>query len=205
MKLKHFSTPDWADQSGRYWSTFFNSISGPRSVFMIGTEDRSGIANIGLFNSIVHIGAKPPLIGFILRPTDVERHTYSNLLEHETYTINHCPAHLVDQAHQSSAKYARDVDEFDVLGFHKQYIDGFSAPFIAESTIKLGLHFKEEYLITANHTRLIVGEVQHVLIDEQLVHQDGYIHTDRAQTLLVSGLDAYHSHRLLKRMSYARP
>ena len=196
---------DWEVRTDRFWAVFFNSISGPRNVFMIGTQDAQGIGNIGLFNSIAHIGANPPLLGFILRPTSVERHTYENLKTHGTYTINHSASHLVDQTHQSSAKYARDVDEFDVIGFEKEYLDGFQAPFIKESRIKLGLSFVEEHLIQANDTRLIIGKIEHVILDEDLVAADGFVNTADADSLLVSGLDAYHRHQLIERKPYARP
>lgn len=205
MSQTHYQAEDWQVRAGRFWATFFNTISGPRSVFMIGTEHGKGVGNIGLFNSIAHIGANPPLLAFILRPTTVERHTYENIKNHGTYTLNHSTPDLVDQTHQSSAKYARDVDEFDALGFEKQYIDGFQAPFIKSSRIKLGLQFEEEHLIQANDTRLVVGKVQHVLIDDILVAEDGFIDTAEADTLLVSGLDAYHKHELIERKPYARP
>ena len=200
-----YNEGDWEARTDRFWSVCFNTISGPRSVFMIGTQDEHGVGNIGLFNSIVHIGANPPLLGFILRPTTVKRHTYENIKSNGCYTLNHSTPDLVEQTHQSAAKYARDVDEFDALGFKKQHLEGFNAPFIEASRIKLGLHFKEEHLIEANDTRLIVGEVTHVIIDEDLIKSDGFVDTAEAETLLVSGLDAYHRHSLIERKPYARP
>lgn len=203
--MRTYNESDWEVRSDRFWSIFFNTLSGPRSVFMIGTEDTNGVGNIGLFNSVAHIGANPPLLGFILRPTTVERHTYENIKNNGTYTLNHSSTDLVDQTHQSSAKYARDVDEFDELGFSKEYIDGFNAPFIQSARIKLGLTFEEEHLIKANDTRLVIGRVRHVIIDEALVGDDGFVDTAEAETLLVSGLDAYHRHALIERKPYARP
>lgn len=172
---------------------------------MIGTQNSKGSGNIGLFNSLVHIGANPPLLGFILRPTTVARHTYENILETNHYTINHGRVDDIEKAHQTSAKYEEEQDEFEETGFEKRFIDGFKAPFIKGASIALGLEFREEHLIKANDTRLIVGEVQHVLIDDKFVGEDGFIDTAEAQSLLTSGLDAYHSHELVKRMPYARP
>ena len=204
MAQIHLTTKDWNKREGRYWGTFFNTISGPRSVVMIATQDENGIGNIGLFNSLVHLGANPPLLGFILRPTTVARHTYDNIKTLQHYTINHGNETLIPQLHQSSAKYERDEDEFEKTKLSKRWIDGFDAPFIVESPIALGLSFVEEHLIQANGTRLIVGEVQHVIIDEQYIGNDGFIDTTNAGTVLTSGLDAYHTHQLSKRMPYSR-
>ena len=61
------------------FTAFFNSFSGAKPGYLIGTgqgEDE----NLAIFNSITHIGARPPLLGFIQRPTTVDRHTYQNIL-----------------------------------------------------------------------------------------------------------------------------
>lgn len=203
--LKHFKSEDWQTREGRWWSTFFNTLSGPRSVVMIGTQSKEGIKNIGLFNSLVHLGANPPLMGFILRPTTVERHTYENLTASSHYTINHGSTEMIDKVHQTSAKYERDEDEFEACGFTSDIVDGFNAPFIKESPIRFGLEFREEHFIQANETRLIAGEIKHVFIDDDFIDEDGFIQTSEAKTLLSCGLNAYHTHQFLTRMPYARP
>lgn len=205
MAELHLTPEDWSKKKERYWPTFFNTISGPRSVVMIGTQDGAGISNIGLFNSLVHLGANPPLVGFILRPTTVARHTYENLKRNGCYTINHGLQSEVEAVHQTSAKYEADEDEFERCGWKKQAIAGFDAPFVAESVIKLGMRYVDEHLIPQNGTRLIVGRVEHVLIDEQFVEEDGFINTSAAETLISCGLDAYFKYESLKRLPYARP
>ena len=52
-----------------------NSAGGFKSVCLIGTSDNLGNTNLAIFSSVVHIGATPPLISFIMRPDSVERHT----------------------------------------------------------------------------------------------------------------------------------
>lgn len=197
--MNHFTSADWHQKEGRYWTTLFNTISGPRTVVMIGTQNAVGIGNIGLFNSLVHIGAKPPLMGFILRPTSVSRHTYENLKINGVYTINHVSTELIEMAHQSSAKYDSQIDEFNEIGLTKELTEGFKAPFVQESPIKLGLEFVEDHFIQTNGTRLIVGEIKHVIIDSRLIRSDGFVDTTMAETVLTSGLDAYHSHQLMLR------
>jgi len=113
-----------------------NSITGIKPANLIGTADSLGTSNLAIFSSIVHIGSNPPLLGMIVRPTgEVARHTYANILDRGYYTINHVPNHMTEQAHQTSAKYDKEVSEFDACGFTEEYIDGFVAPFVKESAI----------------------------------------------------------------------
>ena len=50
----------------RYRATFVNSIGGFKSVALIGTKSLSGETNLAIFNSLFHVGANPPLFGFIV-------------------------------------------------------------------------------------------------------------------------------------------
>ena len=203
--MTQFTPENWENAEGRYWTTLFNTISGPRSAVLIGTQNVEGIGNIGLFNSLVHIGAKPPLLGFILRPTTVRRDTYENILENKHYTVNLISEPILDQAHQTSAKYDAEQDEFNTVGLEKEFIADFEAPFVKVSPIKLGLTLVEEHLIKKNGTRLIVGEIKLVDISPDLIHEDGSVNTTKAQTILASGLSAYHTHQFLTKKEYAKP
>lgn len=47
----------------------------------MGTVNKIGHTNLAIFNSVIHIGANPPLMGFISRPNSGERHTLENIQE----------------------------------------------------------------------------------------------------------------------------
>ncbi len=204
MALQTFSTEDWTVHEGRFWVNFFNTLSGARTPVLIGTEDAQGTSNLGLFNSLVHLGATPPLLGFILRPTTVPRHTYNNLKASGSYTINHVSKSILDQAHQTSAKYEESESEFKATGLDEEWIEGSSAPFVKQSPIKLGMQFREEHLVL-NGTRLIVGEVTSVMLDEATIKDDGSIDLVANQAVSVSGLYRYHDLKFLEQKDYARP
>ena len=82
-----------------------NKISGLKSVNLIGSKSAESISNVSIFNSVVHIGANPPLLGFIMRPLTVERHTYENIKSTGFYTINHVSESIHRNAHRTSAKF----------------------------------------------------------------------------------------------------
>jgi flavin reductase (DIM6/NTAB) family NADH-FMN oxidoreductase RutF len=182
-----------------------NSVGGFKSVCLIGTTDNSGNTNLAIFSSIVHIGANPPLICFIMRPDSVERHTLSNILATGCYTINHIHENIYSQAHQTSARYPKNISEFDATGLEKEYKSGFKAPFVKESIIQLAVEFKERIDLTINNTIVVIGEINRLYFPEDCLHEDGYLDIEKAGTISCSGLDSYHTTQRLQRLMYAKP
>ena len=205
MKLKKYSQQDILNMEKFYRRNFCNTLAGFKSANLIGTVDNSGNTNLAVFNSVVHIGATPPYMGFILRPTTVPRHTYENIKETEYYTFNHINKSFVKEAHYTSAKFDKGVSEFDHSQLQTEYSETHKAPYVVESKLKIGLKYVEEHLIKANNTILVIGEVIEVILNEEIVHPDGFIHLDQLDTVAISGLDAYYSTDLISRFSYARP
>ena len=66
---------------------FINSLSGYKSANLVGTADHQGRHNLAIVSSVVHLGAQPPLVGMIMRPDVVERHTLANIRETGWYTL----------------------------------------------------------------------------------------------------------------------
>ena len=151
------------------------------------------------------MGANPPLIGMIFRPSPPERNTYSNIIETGFYTINHVNETIYKQAHQTSARYDKEISEFEITGLTPEYKDAFFAPYVAESNIQLGIEFKEKIDLTINNTTLIIGEIKHIYIPENCLSKDGFVDIEKANTVTCSGLDSYHKTVQLDRLSYAKP
>ena len=184
---------------------FINSLGGFKSVALVGTSDKNGNTNLAIFSSFFHIGAHPPLIGMIFRPSPPERDTLRNILETGFYTVNHINESIYKQAHQTSARYDPEISEFDVTGLNSEYKNDFFAPFVVESNIQLGIEFKEKVDISINNTILIIGEIVQIYVPENCLNQDGFIDLEKANTITCSGLDSYHKTVKLDRLSYAKP
>lgn len=182
-----------------------NCIGGFKSLCLVGTADHAGNTNLAVFNSIVHIGANPPLIGFIVRPDSVERHTLSNIEETGYYTINHVNASIYKQAHQTSARYPKEISEFNATELLPEFKEGFKAPFVQQSFIQLGMELVQRIDIELNGTCLIIGRIQLAEFPASCFCEDGFLDLEKAQTMTCSGLDSYHSTRRLARLSYAKP
>ena len=184
---------------------FINSLGGFKSVSLVGTSDEKGNSNLAIFSSFFHIGANPPLIGMIFRPSPPERDTLKNIIETGFYSINHINELIYKQAHQTSARYDAEISEFDATGLNKEYKNDFFAPFVSESNIQLGIEFRDKIDISINNTMMVVGEIVQIYIPTVCLLKDGFIDLEKANTITCSGLDSYHKTVQLDRLSYAKP
>ena len=189
----------------RYRAKFINSLSGFKSVNLIGTQDLNGQSNLAIFSSVVHLGASPALVAFVMRPDNGSRHTLDNIISTQQYTINQVSAEFYQAAHQSSARYPKEQSEFTHLNLSASYVGNIKAPFVKESRLKYAVNLKEIMPILINDTQFIIGEITHVICDERVIKDDGYIDIEALETVTVSGLDSYHKSQRLSRLSYAKP
>lgn len=182
-----------------------NAITGIKPGNLIGTVAPNGKENLAIFSSVVHLGSNPALIGFILRPSgEVPRNTYENICSTGYYTINHLFPEIIEQAHYTSAKFPKEVSEFEVCALPSVYLSDFPAPFVRDANIKIGLHFVEEIGIPINGTSLIVGEVEHVFIENEFVDDGGHLNLEKSAGVGISGLNTYYSLQKIGQFPYAR-
>jgi len=206
MKNKiNFKTSDLEKMEKQTAVHLINSLGGFKSVALVGTSDVQGNTNLSIFSSFFHIGANPPLIGMIFRPSPPERDTMRNILDTGFYTINHINEQIYQQAHQTSARYNKEISEFDAAGLSAEYKNNFPAPFVLESNVQLGIKFKEKTAISINNTTMIIGEIVQIFIPEDCLSEDGFLDLEKANTVTCSGLDSYHKTMQLDRLSYAKP
>ncbi|MFC3031242.1 flavin reductase family protein [Pseudoalteromonas fenneropenaei] len=196
---------DLNNMDERYRAKLINSVSGYKSANLIGSIDDAGQTNLAVVSSVVHLGANPPLLGVVFRPHSVSRHTLENILTTERYTINHINQHITEQAHQTSARYAKEQSEFDATGLSEEFIDDFSAPFVKESVIKLAMHYKAHQTLALNGTVFVIGEIMALHLPPELIGDDGHVDLVAAGSVCINGLDGYYNPSLIARYPYAKP
>lgn len=205
--MRHLTGADIKKQQKIERTNLINSLSGYKPANLIGTISPDGRqTNLAVFSSVVHVGADPPLLGFVQRPTgEVSRHTYENIRATGVYTINHVRQAFVERAHYTSAKFDRNVSEFAACGLTEEFLEGFAAPFVGESLVKIGLKFVEELPIKINGTIFVVGEIMHLVFPENSLLADGNLDLNLIECVCISGLDTYHRAEKIARFPYARP
>jgi len=184
---------------------FINAVSGVKAANLIGTISEKGITNVAIFNSVMHLGSDPALMGFILRPVgDVPRHTYENILKNGSYTINHVNTAIIKKAHYTSAKFDDGESEFQHCGLTEEFVDGVAAPFVKESHLKIGLKYAESIPIERNGTILVIGEIEHLRIPQNAIGEADDIDLAEINSVGISGLNTYYEVKKLERFPYVR-
>jgi len=203
--MHKFTRIDIDKMSKIFRLNLINSITGYKSANLIGTKTDDNINNVAIFSSVTHLGSDPPLIGFITRPENGNRNTYNNILKNKIFTINHIVKNQIISAHQSSAKYPKNVSEFDKTDLKVEFKNNFDAPFVKDSPVQIGCSFVNKYFIKENKTTLMIGQVEMLFINKKLLVEDGFVQLDREDVITVNGLDGYALPKLIKRIPYARP
>ena len=203
--MQHFSKEAIDALAIRYKNNLINSISGYKSANLIGTKSKAGNTNLAVFNSIVHLGSNPAFLGFILRPTTVPRHSYQNMQETGVFTINHISKDQIEDAHHTSAKYPENISEFNQTKLEEEYKLDCFAPFVKNAPVQIACRYVNDYLIKENDTLLVVGAVEHLFVQDEMLLEDGYVQLDKGEVVTVNGIDGYALPQLLERFPYARP
>ncbi len=202
--MKHYSKKDINEMNRIYRLNLINSCTGYKSANLIGTISTNKIYNVAVFSSITHLGSDPALLTFIVRPTTVPRDTYKNITDTKQFTVNHINIDDIEDAHHTSARYPETISEFDVTKLEKEFKEGYNAPFVKSSKIKLGCKFLNQYEIKENNTLLMVAEINDIFFEENIIQKDGWLNLDTAKTVTVNGLDGYALPKLAQRFEYAK-
>jgi len=182
-----------------------NSCSGFKSANLLGSISEEGVSNVAVFSSVTHLGSNPPTLGFILRPTTVPRDTYKNIKDSGFFTINHIHEAIIEDAHHTSAKYPKEVSEFDVTNLEEEYKGNFKAPFVKDAPVQMSMKFIEEVYVPSNDVMLIVSQIEELYIDDELLQEDGLINLSKGNVATINGLDTYAVPKFKKQLSYQRP
>jgi flavin reductase (DIM6/NTAB) family NADH-FMN oxidoreductase RutF len=203
--MTRFLMNDIAGWDRFYRAHFINSLSGFKSASLIATTNTNGKHNLAIFSNIVHLGADPALVGFVNRPKDAAPHTIANIEATGEYTINLINASMVKQAHQTSAKYAEGVSEFEMTGLTPEILAGSHVPFVKESPVKYALQLKEILPIKHNNTFFIIGAITVAYAPTEIIGEDGFIDLSKAGIITSLGIDTYYTTTQVEKLNYAKP
>lgn len=201
----HYTKKQIEEFSHLYKINLMNSISGFKSANLIATKSKDNYTNVAVFSSVMHYGSTPAILGFVLRPTTVIRNTYNNIKDTGFYTINGINEPIIDDAHHTSAKYSAEISEFNKTNLNTEYMNGFYAPFVKESPLKIGMKFLEEHTIKVNGTILVLGEVLELHFDDDMILDDGMLDLSAKKITTINGLDTYLVPKEKRKLSYQRP
>lgn len=181
-----------------------NSCTGYKSANLIGTISAKGEENLAIFSSVIHLGSDPALLGFILRPTTVPRHSFSNILESKFFTVNSVSETFYQNAHRTSLKFPKEISEFIQASLTPEYKENFKAPYVLESPLQLGCQYLSHYKIKENGTLLVVAKIESIYADPNLVESDLFLNLSKGKITTLNGLDGYVHTQLMDRIPYEK-
>lgn len=187
-----------------YKLNLVNSISGIKPANLIGTRSINQENNVAIFSSVVHLSSKPAQLGMITRPeTDPPKDTYRNIKDTQYYTINHISESFIEKSHYTSAKLAQGESEFSRMKLEEEFIDGFYAPFVKESRVKIGLKHLESIPLP-NGCLFVIGSVELVIVPDDSMNEFGQLNLADYACVGVSGLNTYYSLEKKLSLPYVR-
>jgi flavin reductase (DIM6/NTAB) family NADH-FMN oxidoreductase RutF len=201
---KYFSLAEIQTWNRFTRANFINTLTGFKSLSLIGTVNKAGESNVAVFSNIVHLGADPALIGFVNRPLAAAPHTLSNIQETGFFTVNLVTESMYKQAHQTSAKYANGVSEFEMTGLTEQFREGCSAPFVAESPVQYLLKLEQVIPIELNDTFFVIGSLQAAYVPVEIQEEDGFLDLAKAGILTSLGTSGYYKTEKIDNLPYAK-
>lgn len=196
---------DIAALEKRHRAALINSITGYKPAILVGSADSKRQTNLAIMSSLVHLGSNPPLLALIFRPDNVDRHTLSNICKTGAYTINHVNSAMIDSAHQTAARYPREISEFTATSLTEHWESWHPAPFVAEATVSMAMQLREDFELAINGTHMVIGEILSIKAPDAALNESGALDPALADGIAISGLDSYYRGALLQRMAYAKP
>ena len=201
--IRHFDKEEILGSDSFFRRNLINCLWGYKSLNLIGTMSKDGLTNLAPFSQVFHIGANPPTVGVLFRPDIVVRHTLSNILKTQFFTLNNVTSEFYKEAHWTSARW--EGSEFEKTGIEPEYLNEFLAPFVRKSPLKLACKLIETQTFQVNQTILFIASIEEIYVDEKGLRSDGSLDLNALDTVTVSGLDEYHVSKKLARLSYAKP
>lgn len=191
--MKYWDKQAIAEMELKHKIHLINSVTGIKPANLISTIGSVG-SNVAIFSSVLHLGSAPPLIGFVLRPSDgFERHTFENIHATGRYNINSVQQEFLDKAHMTSVKFPREVSEFSAVGLQEEFKEGWDIPFVKGSAIQLGLSFRDAIDIPLNKTKLVIGEIERIYVAESGVDSECRLDLSELNAAGISGFNGYYS------------
>lgn len=203
--MEHVTAQDLQKMDKIIRKNLVNSATGYKSANFLATKSTTGIPNVAVFNSVFHLGSQPALLGIVLRTQTAPKDSYENIRETGYFTLNHLQENMIGQAHEMILQQKQQPSAFDIRGLEQEYLDDFYAPYVKQSSIKLGCKYVNETPIKENGALILIAGIEHIYFEAGIEMPDGWLRLDDAGSVVINGLDGYALPSLLERFHYARP
>ncbi len=144
----------------------------PHVLFAITTWKENGLPNVCFHSWSCFRGDKTAffaVMGCLYQHT----HTYANIQREKCFCLNFLPISYYDKLIDTINQNNLEDDEFQVGGFTLEQAKTVHAPVIQEAFLNMECTLKQIQDLSGAHiTSMVIGEVQHISVDEE--YAQGY-------------------------------
>ena len=168
MAIKQHFDLDSVEGRDRY--KLLSGLIVPRPIGWIGTRRSNGSFNLAPFSFFNVVAASPPTVIFSGgRHHDRPKDTVALAEESGEFTVNIVSEDVAEAMSVTAASYGPDDDEFAIAGLTAVTGRWVEAPLVAESPANLECRVSRILDIGEGLSRLVVGRVLAVHVDEDLL------------------------------------
>ncbi|KRF08773.1 flavin reductase [Arthrobacter sp. Soil782] len=139
----------------------------PRPIAWVASRSENGVDNLAPHSFFTVASTDPPIIQF----TSVgEKDSLRNIRASGEFTVNFTPENLFERVNATGTAFEPEVSEFDAAGLQREASTLISTPRVYESPVALECRLHS--LIAVGNCTLILGEVVHAAVSEQVLDGD---------------------------------
>lgn len=146
----------------------------PRPIAWVTTLDENGVVNAAPFSFFNVMGSNPPIVAFgpSWRPDGSNKDTPQNIRLTGEFVINLVDENLAPQMNICATDFPPGESEIEAAGLELAPSVAVKVPRIAASPAQL--ECREHSTIEIGHTRVVLGEVLHMRIRDDLVDSEKF-------------------------------
>ncbi|RNB82625.1 flavin reductase family protein [Brevibacillus nitrificans] len=145
----------------------------PRPIAWVTSMDGAGLVNVAPFSYFNVASVEPMMLSVAVmrKPDGMRKDTARNIAEGGEFVVNMVDVHNVDAMNQTSAEYPPEESEVAALGLELLPSASVRVPRLGASRIHFECKLNQIVeLGSPTVSDLIIGEVLHVQVDDELYH-----------------------------------
>ena len=172
------------------------AIVSPRPIGWISSIGANGIHNLAPYSFFNAVSETPPMVAFSGSPgTQGDKDTVKNIEETGDFVVNIVSSSLMNAMNITSASLPRDISEFDQAQLTPKPSRLVSSPHVAESPCYLECQLWKIIDLSQasdeSKSRLVIGEVVGIGIDDAIITPEGKIDVAKYQPAARLGYKDY--------------
>ena len=158
----------------------------PRPIAFVTTHDKQGTLNAAPFSFFNAVCAEPPMVMISVGRKDGERKdTTLNIFDNEEFVVHITDEESIEAVNTTAASHARSVNELNFTDLEVVPSESVKVPGVKQAKIRLECRLHQLIPLgdEIEGSDLIIGEVVHYHIDDDIYYDDTKIDADKLNAI----------------------